>query len=185
MKNAIAELIEAYDDFFNDFYSLLRDLEYIIINKFRWIYYENKKIGKRCRYTSFYNANDLLYVYFNLTEDVPYIQISLFHISDADDENDDEVGLDYLEEHWKGVDPSFYLQNRNYEVNVSKNGFKIIINEREKYIFSPEIDIMSITSSEVIDEDIRRMIEVLISGSYEDYKPIYLSYVEYEENNEV
>jgi hypothetical protein len=182
MKNDLAKLIEAYADFWNDFNSLLRDIEYIIINKYRWTYYEHKKIERYCFFNSFYNDNNILYIYYDLNVDMPYIQISLFHISDSEDENDDEVGLNYLEENWKGVDPNSYLQNKNYEINNTENGFKVIVADREKYVFSPKIDIMSITSSDVLDEDIKNIIGSLISGTYEIFQPAYISYVDSEGN---
>jgi hypothetical protein len=181
MKNDIAKLIEAYSDLWNDINSLIRDIEYLILNKYKWTHYENKKVGKRCYYTSFYNGNNLLYIFYDLSVDIPYLQVSLFHISDDEDENDEEVGLGYLEENWKGIDPSFYLYDKNYEIDNTENGFKVIIEGREKYIFSPCIDFMSITSSEVVNEDINILINSLITGTYEEYKAAYLSYVEYSE----
>jgi hypothetical protein len=182
MKNDLANLIEAYTDFWNDLNSLLRDIEYVITNKYKWTYYEHKKIEKYCYFNSFYNKNNILYVSYDLSVDMPYIQISLFHISDSEDENDDEVGLNYLEENWKGVDPCFYLKNKNYETKNTENGFKVIVADKEKYVFSPEIDIMSITSSDVVDEDIKKIIDFLISGTYERFQPVYISYVDSEES---
>jgi len=180
MKNEIAQLVEAYNDFWNDVNSLSKDIVYIVSTKYKWTQYEYSKIEKGCFYNSFYHLNELLYILIDLNEDIPYLQISLFHLSDANDEDDDEVGTNYLDSNWKGADPRSYLWDKNYDVQKTNNGFSVIIEEREKYVFSAKIDLMSIKSSNIVDDDVNELIGSIISGSYETYSPKKLKYVETE-----
>lgn len=180
MKNEIAQLLEAYNDLWKDVNSLLRDIEYMVSNKYKWIHYEFKKVESGCFYNSFYYGNNLLYTLIDLNDDIPYLQISLFHISDEEDEADEEVGLAYLEEHWKGTDPRLFLYDKNYEINKTKNGFNVISNNKEKYILSANIDLLSITSSDIVEKDINDLINALISGTYKEYCPQKIQFVESE-----
>jgi len=181
MKNKLACLIEAYYDFRNDINLLIQDIQYIITNKLKWTYFETKNIEKGCFYNSFYNENSLLYILIDLTDDVPYLQISLFHILDEENDGDEEVGISYLEEHWKNIDPRSFLYNLNYEIIKTKNGFKVIIDNKEKYVFSGNIDLLSITSSNIVEKDITELINSLISSNYESYFPKNILFVEPED----
>jgi hypothetical protein len=178
MKNEIAKLVEAYSDLKNDVFSLLHDIKYIMTNKFKWMHYEAKKVEENCLYNSFYKSNDLLYTLVDLNDEIPYLQISLFHISDDNDENDDEVGLDYLGENWKNINPQHYLYDKNYEINKTSNGFRVIAHNREKYVFAPNIDLLSITSSNIIESDINNLISSLLNGTYEDFLSKDIKFIE-------
>lgn len=182
MKNEIAQLLDAHTAFWRDLYSLSQDINYLIKHSYKWTHYESNRIENNCFYDSFYGEkNKLLFVLFDLTVDIPYLQLAMFHLMDQENEESDvEVSMSYLDENWKKTDPRFYIYNKNNEIIKTQNRFSIVVtqNDREYYTFSPKIDLLSIESNEVIKTDLNILIKSLIEDDNENYCPRIITFIE-------
>jgi hypothetical protein len=179
MKNEIAQLLDAHKTFWRDLNSLSRDITYLITNGYKWTHFEFHNVEDGCFYNSFYGEkNILLFILFDLTVDVPYLQISAFHLVDS--ENDNEISINFLEENWKKTDPRFYLWDKSNTVTKTTNGFYIVETGLnmidEYYTFSPKIDLVSIVSNEVVNTDINELIKALLEDSNEKYESAILKF---------
>ena len=181
MKNEIAKLLEAYTTFWRDLNSLERDITYLIEHSYKWVHFESHRIKDNCFYNSFYgDKNQLLFVIFDLTEDVPFLQFAMFHLINHENDEEMEISINYLEENWKKVDIRTYLYDKNYNLFKTEKGFSIIEteSEREYYSFSPKIDLLSIVSNEIVNTDLNALINALINDDNENYCPTTITYTE-------
>ena len=184
MKNEIAKLLGAYSTFWRDLNSLVRDIIYLIKHSYKWTHFESHRIKDNYFYDSFYgDQNKLMFVIFDLTEDIPFLQFAMFHLHNNEDNEDDEeieIGTNYLEDNFKKIDPCCYLFDRNYNLFKTKKGFSIIEteNKKEYYTFSPKIDLLSIVSNEIVNTDINLLIKALIDDDNENYCPKAITYTE-------
>jgi hypothetical protein len=181
MKNEIAKLLEAHTAFWRDLNSLVRDITYLIKHSYKWVYFESHRIKNNYFYDSFYgDQNKLLFVIFDLTEDIPFLQFAMFHLIDPENDEGKEISINYLEENWRKIDPLTYLFDKNYNLFKTEKGFSIIEteNNNEYYTFSPKIDLLSIVSNEIVNTDLNALIKALIDDDNENYCPKTITYTE-------
>jgi hypothetical protein len=173
--NEIAKLLKVCDRFWEDVKKLFNDINNIMLNDFGMKYYEFFYELKESRriYSNFYKDKSLIYITFDYSVDIPFIQI--YYLNKINKNTDlDET---FLNEKYKGWYPLGFIDEDKYEIKkISKYFFSILIKTGECFV-SEKIDIMSIDSSDIVNTEIKTLIEVFIKGEFEQYETKKLKFL--------
>jgi Zn-dependent peptidase ImmA (M78 family) len=173
--NEIAKLLKAYDRFWADVENLYSDLNNIMLNDFGMSIfedYQDSDIPGRI-YSSYFKDKTLIYIIFDHKVDIPFIQI--FYLNQINKKKN--LDEHFLKENWKKYDPLKIIKDDGYKTKkISDHFFSVLIDYGECFV-SEKIDIMSIDSTDIVNTEIKELIEVFFNNKYKQYATEKLKFI--------
>ena len=174
--NEIAKMLKAYERFWADIENLFNDFSKVMEDNFKMSIFEEYQSFKNTEryYINYFKEKILFYIIFESKSEIPFLQ--LFCLQNIDGNN--QLNNKYLEENWKNYDPIKLIDEDEYETSkLNESIFSIMIDYGKCYV-SEKIDITSIDSTNVINEDLKYLVEALISNKKEkEYKPKIIKFI--------
>jgi hypothetical protein len=176
--NEIAKLLEACDRFWVDVKNLFNDITNIMLNDSgicmtEYLKYQDFRDGSR-NYTIFYKKKSLLYIIFDSKADIPFIQIYCFNKLNKDKDLNE---LFLKKGKYKNWDPLLLIEEEGCKTEKISDYFFSILNQYGECFVSEKIDIMSIDSSDIVNTEIKNLIEVFINGKFKQYETKKLKFL--------
>jgi hypothetical protein len=170
--NEIVKLLKTYDRFWDDIAKLYTDISKIMLDDFGMSIFEDYKSFDGKRYTNYYKNKSLTYIIFDYKTDIPFIQIFYLNLNEKKD-----LDEQFLKKNWEKFDPLKIIEEEGYKTKkISDYFFSVLIDYGECFV-SGKIDIMSIDSSDIVNTEIKSLIEVFINKRFKQYETKKLRFI--------
>ena len=175
--NEISKLIEAYNRLWKNIDMMRRDIMNILENDFGMEKFEEDYFDQHVAYNIYFKDKMVLYIIIDISVEMPFLQALQLNFLKLKD----SLTKKYLQDN--GFKGKIYNPNEEFEENEKSkkinesftscngdNGYDAII--------SPKIDILSIDSTDTVNDEIKKLLSCIIKKDYEGFLPEKLKIIE-------
>jgi hypothetical protein len=173
--NEISRLIEAYDRLWSNIEIMQQDVTYVIENDFQMESFDGGELDHNIVHNIYFKGKMAFYVVIDLSVEIPYLQ--MFKLNFPNEK--ENVTREYLKEgKYKGWNPNnIFDEEETKEKKLSEN-FILWTNSWVECVISPKIDILSITSTDIVNLEIKKLILALVESKYKGFSTTELKIIE-------
>jgi hypothetical protein len=172
-QNEIAKLTVAYNKLWEDLEALYWDINRIICDEYSWNCFDwEKDLGTAVLF-SYFSGTMILYFIVDAKEGC--LKLALCSLN-----RKKSISADWLKTNdWKGYNPyDMYDENKAKENNDGKmpkkfsssSCFDILTDSSGNWLFC-KVDLMSIDSTDKVNNNVKNLLDIMINGEYKNYDP--------------